>query len=54
VTTAQNEGEDTLKTEQVQEVPGERRDPGNIHIVGLDATLQHALETDRQWERQLD
>lgn len=54
MSTAQDEGKDTLETEQVKEVPRQGRDPGDVHIVSLNATLQHALESDRQRERQLD
>jgi hypothetical protein len=50
----QDESEDTLETEQVKEVPRQGRNPGDIHVVCLNATLQHALEPDRQRERQPD
>lgn len=54
MTTAKDERKDALKTKKVQKVPGERRNPGHVHVVGLDSTLQHTLESDRQRERQLN
>jgi len=54
MTTAEDQRKDALKTKEVQKVPGKRRNPGHVHVIGLNAALQHTLESDCQREGQLD
>lgn len=48
----EEEDVDELKTKDTQEVPTDARHPSWIHVLGLHARLQHALELDgkREWQ----
>lgn len=48
---AQNQTVDRVETEQTQEVPRDTRDVADVHVRGLDASLEHRLEADGQRER---
>jgi hypothetical protein len=46
--------EETVQSEQVQEVPRQSRDVSDVHIRSSDIPLKHCLETVREGERKLD
>lgn len=49
----QDEDKDRLQAKQTQEIPRQTRHPPHIEITRHHARLQHALEANRQGERQL-
>lgn len=52
VVSSQNQGVYAVQTEKIEEVPRQRRNPSNVHVWSVDASLQHCLEADSKWERQ--
>ena len=54
VVIAQEEAEEPVETEPVEDVPGERGDPSDVHVGSVNAALQHLLEAEREGEREFD
>ena len=54
VVAAEDEPVQPVQAEEVEEVPGERGDPADVHVGSLDAALQHALEPESEGERQFN
>ena len=52
VVASEQEVKDGLQAEDAEEVPANARHPPRVHILRHDAGLQHALELDRDRERQ--
>lgn len=52
--TSQDEVEHTLETKDAQEIPADTGHPPGIHLLGHNASLQHALELDGDGEGQFD
>ena len=46
VVVAQEETEESVETEPVEDVPGERGDPSHIHIWRVDTALVHLLNAE--------
>ncbi len=51
---AEDEPVQAIEPEEIEEVPREGRHPAHVHVGGLDAALQHALEAQGERKRELN
>jgi hypothetical protein len=54
VVVAQEETEEPVETEPVEDVPGKRGDPSDVHVRRVDTALEHLLEAEGEGEREFD
>jgi hypothetical protein len=54
VVVAQEETKESIKTEPVEDVPGERGDPSDVHVGRVDTTLEHLLKAEGEGKGQFD
>lgn len=52
IVAAEEKDVDKLQTKDAQKVPTNTGHPSGVHILGLHARLEHALELDGDWKRQ--
>ena len=50
----EDEPVEPVQAEEVEEVPGERGHPADVHVRCLDPALEHALEAERERKWELD
>jgi hypothetical protein len=54
IVVTQEETEESIETEPVEDVPGERGDPSDVHIWRVDTALEHLLEAEGEGKGEFD